>query len=1196
MTTSPGIQLANDESCRDALVVARIFTGAPFASNIGHGLQATSQYFRVDQLEADGRTVRQFDQRLTPAAALGLFAPQDVEVLGELTLGGDPLINPARMTTDARAVRLLRKTRPNAVLARLRPGDRDEQRVAASRQLESSLLRRALEKLAGCFAIHCASQLRGQLQLHEAAGDAEQLLKLPNSYFGGFCDGEAGSDEAGSDVFGNWSIATLCFGDEIRERTPAHTGFKAISENAMAEVGGSLFEPALAESLKMIFATGYPGAMLSLVMQNLDDVWIVAKEAIGSRFQRILPLTRRHIGDPDILAKIVREQRPDPLFIPDSALEAECDSQAVRESGIVSQYLLPLYGWQRTLIAILQFDVGDLRRRRRTGIYAAEAHILQALGAMVGATLMRGFNYLEAELGRQLDQVLVDSMNAATLDAALQLYISRVCQVFGVEMGHLRLHRTSDNTLEMVAGRGHYYEAFKLLRQKVEVDSGSPTARAFRQKEAVVVNDALSEDWWKSALSHFRDDPQAHAAMEAAGGFANVPIINGAGHSVGTISLHSAEPWFFIRPRVRALETLGRQAAHLLDYFSLQKERNFLLAIGSDFVREADFTRPSKTIEETVNRLRQAADAHIAALFVWDEEAASYILRAEAGWAEQDWADAARYGRGERWTGRVALRDAPEYVPDMLAYKRAVFPDEDREYETRVFGRRLAQDFNYEAIGLPLRLKRKDSIGVLTLYRKLEPSRSGQGRGFTAGHPDNRPKGPSAPGISPLSSGFTTINPDILQETADTISSLLSSLLYNLKQNWRAREWKRQEEVRAALERGDAHTPLEQRLCQQIVTSYDLRYATLFLTTDDATNPSQLRWAAAHDQRLGIVLTPSAATEEARRAATTQQLQECKKGRLSEAEYKIPKVAKTEGLLQRAALPLVADKELLGVLELHFHLTRRDSPLVAPHDPTEMTRLADKIATVYQRQRAINRQAEIELKAEKGRLAVQAMGAMVFQTAHRLTNLTQSIRSLCFLIQVAESDEARQTNLARLYAMINAAADGVQRPMNIARQMRAVRAQPFDLRALVNEVRREPDFAAYPAVGQIIVNLPDPLPATADRALTREALRNIMHNALKAMPDGGSLTIEVAGNEEATGGDARVVRLSFTDTGVGMSQAQIDAALSGFVTTQSSTGLGVLVSLLLLRAQSGDLKIESEEGVGTRVLVTLPTDHQEAQS
>jgi signal transduction histidine kinase len=104
-----------------------------------------------------------------------------------------------------------------------------------------------------------------------------------------------------------------------------------------------------------------------------------------------------------------------------------------------------------------------------------------------------------------------------------------------------------------------------------------------------------------------------------------------------------------------------------------------------------------------------------------------------------------------------------------------------------------------------------------------------------------------------------------------------------------------------------------------------------------------------------------------------------------------------------------------------------------------------------------------------------------------------------------------------------------------------------------------------------------------DRDLILEAFRNVVHNAMKAMPDGGALTIDCALSD-----DGRESRITFTDTGVGMSAEQIRAAKSGFVTTQRGTGLGVLVSLLLLRAQNGNLDIKSAPGKGTTVTITLP--------
>jgi signal transduction histidine kinase len=673
----------------------------------------------------------------------------------------------------------------------------------------------------------------------------------------------------------------------------------------------------------------------------------------------------------------------------------------------------------------------------------------------------------------------------------------------------------------------------------------------------------MKDSFHQVLLEEYCDNRIARDTWEKARSYANVPIKDGDNNLIGTISLISGHSWLFTRPRVRAMVALSQRASYLIEHFKTQKERQFLLDISSDFVRNADFTQPVRTINETVKRFRAAANADIAALFIWDKEAERFVLRAQDGFADEKWVDADRYKRGERWTGSVALADAPQYVADMFAHKMKHHLASAREYETHAFGEPLSAHFTVEAIGLPLRLKRDQTIGVLTLYRRIDPQQPAQ------------------------VSGFTTINARILQEAADTLSAELSALLYFLRMEWMKKEMKRHEAVRQALEKGDRHVPIEQRLCNQMVKSFHADRAILYLPLNEERQANLYPSADAARENM-TPPTTNVPDEMVVQAVRERKIQEKKKNELSIKELQNPETAKTEGLVERIALPLLNEDRLVGVLDLNIRRTRKQSHLVAMHDPEQLEELARKVALVYQQQKELERKAEAEAQAERGRLAVQAMGAMVFQTAHRLLNLTQSIRSLSILIESAKSDHERSQKLSELFKLINSATDGIKRPMEIARQMKDIKPRPYDLHFLVNEALLESDIRQHLSSPDIRALIPEKLMVLVDHDLIREAFRNTIHNAMKAMPNGGSLTINATLSD-----DSRIAQVVFADTGVGMSEAQKRAALSGFVTTQGGTGLGVLVSLLLIRAQNGDLKIDSKPGEGTKVVVTLPATQRE---
>lgn len=113
--------------------------------------------------------------------------------------------------------------------------------------------------------------------------------------------------------------------------------------------------------------------------------------------------------------------------------------------------------------------------------------------------------------------------------------------------------------------------------------------------------------------------------------------------------------------------------------------------------------------------------------------------------------------------------------------------------------------------------------------------------------------------------------------------------------------------------------------------------------------------------------------------------------------------------------------------------------------------------------------------------------------------------------------------------------------------------------------------------------------AFGDRARLRHVLVNLLTNAAKFTPAGG-----VARVSAGRAGDGRV-RLSVSDTGIGMRPEDIGVALSAFGQVDSSlarrfegAGLGLTISKLLVDLHGGELTIDSTPGAGTTVSVTLP--------
>jgi signal transduction histidine kinase len=98
----------------------------------------------------------------------------------------------------------------------------------------------------------------------------------------------------------------------------------------------------------------------------------------------------------------------------------------------------------------------------------------------------------------------------------------------------------------------------------------------------------------------------------------------------------------------------------------------------------------------------------------------------------------------------------------------------------------------------------------------------------------------------------------------------------------------------------------------------------------------------------------------------------------------------------------------------------------------------------------------------------------------------------------------------------------------------------------------------------------------------RRVLLNLVHNALEAMPQGGTLTL-------AGEGSATHVQLHLRDTGSGIPAEQLPHIFEPLYTTKpEGTGLGLYIVREIITAHAGQITVQSREGYGTSFTLTLP--------
>ena len=121
---------------------------------------------------------------------------------------------------------------------------------------------------------------------------------------------------------------------------------------------------------------------------------------------------------------------------------------------------------------------------------------------------------------------------------------------------------------------------------------------------------------------------------------------------------------------------------------------------------------------------------------------------------------------------------------------------------------------------------------------------------------------------------------------------------------------------------------------------------------------------------------------------------------------------------------------------------------------------------------------------------------------------------------------------------------------------------------------------------QYVENTHATLQITADRQRIRQVLVNVLDNAVKYSGRGGKVRVEAA----EVGDSAQVV---ISDTGRGISEADLPHVKDRFFRASKSggvpgSGIGLAVADEIVSAHGGSLSIESKEGVGTTVIITLP--------
>ncbi len=209
---------------------------------------------------------------------------------------------------------------------------------------------------------------------------------------------------------------------------------------------------------------------------------------------------------------------------------------------------------------------------------------------------------------------------------------------------------------------------------------------------------------------------------------------------------------------------------------------------------------------------------------------------------------------------------------------------------------------------------------------------------------------------------------------------------------------------------------------------------------------------------------------------------------------------------------------------------------------------------------------------------LQSVGAKV---AHELKNPLASIKGLCQLVARTPESERTQERLTVVASEISRMETILNEYLSFSRPLEDIRPEMIDLRALARDVLDVLDGRAVGAGVSLALEGSAPTVQGDPRRL-KEALINLVSNAIEATPSGGSVALRVR-----AGGTG--VQLDVQDTGRGISPEHLERLGTSFFTTRANgTGLGVVLAQGVITQHGGSLAYSSTVGKGTTATIVLP--------
>ncbi|MFN2290335.1 MAG: sensor histidine kinase [Anaerolineae bacterium] len=249
------------------------------------------------------------------------------------------------------------------------------------------------------------------------------------------------------------------------------------------------------------------------------------------------------------------------------------------------------------------------------------------------------------------------------------------------------------------------------------------------------------------------------------------------------------------------------------------------------------------------------------------------------------------------------------------------------------------------------------------------------------------------------------------------------------------------------------------------------------------------------------------------------------------------------------------------------------------------------------RLKAVEREA-VELAQAKEQLERldEAKSRFMLQVAHELRAPVAAVQSYVNLIlggYVAQNE--MKPTLGRVQVRLQELLELIGDLLELARlkepgKMSRVEVKPQDMAGILQEVCQLLGEQAEEKGQRLQVNIEDTPSVMANREHLKQICTNLVSNAIKYTPEGGSVTVTLRPGNDCIVGEV-------ADTGIGIAESEMPHIFDEFYRTEQAkasgeigTGLGLAIVKQLIDAYGGEIRVHSEPGQGSCFTFVLPLE------